>query len=220
MSRFQDFDEFLNEKQKEEKATHNAHIQALVKARAHFDPLIREIFALFKEYYETILTPRRKLILVMKRKEDVPRDMDEEKPSYIYRINLVARQIVPMAFDLSYVVGEHHLTPKKLTQHDWHPHVALQFELALEYTDETSYSDKVKIRVTMKAWGDIQIEEKPLSSHITLSHMDAYSLPYMELKLENKTLSNQDFVKEIESALIFITPNVLNHSQEVWGKEL
>ena len=155
MSRFTDFDEFLR---RQEKASDES-VKRLQQSRDSHDPLIREVFRVFQEYFDTVIKPRKDYFVVAKKKEFLPTSHQTRSgitPYYMYRINLVPKDTLPLSLTPLTVTNSDFLKPGDVSKDDWHPYVALQFDIALhDAVDE----ERLIPSVIFRLWGELEKED-------------------------------------------------------------
>lgn len=155
MSRFSDFDEFLR---RQEKAADES-IKKLQQSRDDYDALIREIFRVFQEYFDTVIKPRKNYFVIAKKKEALPQSHHHRSgvtPYYLYRINLVPKDTLPLSLTPLTVTNSDFVKPGEVSKNDWHPYVALQFDIALhDAVDEERLIPSVSLRL----WGELGKED-------------------------------------------------------------
>lgn len=219
MSRFNDYDEFLRTQSTKQKNLQEELREKLKKSRDRLDPWIDETFSLFKEYIETILLPRREYLMIFKKRASLQRieTTTNTNPYFIYRINLIPREILPGAFDPSDVVSKNHLSLNEITIHDWHFDISLQFDLSLFDTFDASgkvLTGKLEPRLFLRTWGKLPDEESMLiNPHVSVSYLCAWKLTYTEIVIQGDT---RDLQSDLENTLMMLTPRVLAHLEEVW----
>jgi hypothetical protein len=209
MSSFSDFDEFLRDQESSKKQSEKEKSEKLNATRAHFDPFVSDIFRLFKEYYDTIILPRRKFHMIFKKKETL-KAASRDEPQFLYRINLVPVEILPLAFDPGSHPFKDHLAFHYITKNDWHFDVSLQLNLAFFESDTAL----LEPRITLCVWGNPkQKEHEILPIMVTQENLTAWTLPYTRFTLNGPA----DEIKTLfEKILILITPQVFAHLEEVW----
>jgi hypothetical protein len=219
MSRFDDYDEFLKTQASNQKNLQEELKEKIIKSRTQLDPWIEGIFSLLKEYIETILMPRRGFLMILKKRESL--DKIETKtnanPYFVYRINLIPKELLPGAFDPTDVIGENHFTPNHVTENDWHFDVSMQFDLLLFDTyDEMNHSltGNLEPRFFLRTWGKLTTEQSMLMNpHISISYPKAWKQIYTEIEIRG---NNQELPRSLEDTLMILTPRVLAHLEEVW----
>lgn len=217
MSYFADFDEFLKTQTSEKQKAQTQHVQNIRQSRQNLDPFINETFYLFKEYFEKILTPRHPYFLILKKKEIID-PITKDTPVFLYRVNIIPKQLLPGAFNPAYSFGSTHLTPREITDQDWHFHVSLQYDLALydTYDEKTkTYSGKLSPYVFLRTWGNLEEEKQSLaSSALTITTDTAWKMSYTQIKISQ---GKDELIEEYKNALFVVTPRVFSHLEEVWG---
>lgn len=207
MSLFDDFADFLNREENERQQTENGKTKKLLEDRKAYDRLMRAVFTEVREYYQTILRPRRDLFLVFKKDTETEKDREQY---FLYRINVIAQDSVPLGLDLRYATTPY-LVPEKITQDDWHSNVAFQMSIFLR----PAASGYVLV-FTGRVWGEIE-SATPISSEISLVSAKKRRLPYTDFLIETKTPGDNEFVEHVEKILTAATPNILDHRSIVWG---
>ncbi|GEM_PF-3702998 len=221
MSYFSDFDEFLKSQEKSQQEDHSEHIQKILKSRMKQDTTIRSLMDMFKEYYETIIKPRKASLLILKKQEKVPQKTPqkyEAAPYFLYRINVIPTDFLPAAFDPAYATLPY-LVSGNITRDDWHANVTMQFDISLVdswNTNQATYTGELFPMVTIKTWGTIQTDMgELLSSEIHVSHAVESRLPYTQLFIDGQT---QQVSEKVKHALMVATPYVFSHRSVVWKK--
>lgn len=203
MSDFSDFDEFLRFHEYAKRQSQNAFTQQIIQNRKDKDPLIKNVFTLFKEYHQTIVSPRTHSFLVFKKHEEISLSV-----YFLYRIQVIPTDFLPLAFDLRYTHLPY-LQSGKITSDDWYPNVAMQFDLKLQDVTLTPSID-------IKVWGRLEEDaQKPLSANIKLLYAKDWSFPYTRLTIQSKT----EPLKQTKEALMLITSQLLKHREVVWKKK-
>lgn len=212
MSSFTDFDEFLKSQDSSKKKAEEETLEKIKKSRIQIDPFVSDIFSLFKDYYDTIILPRRSFHMIFKKKENLQKTEYKDKPYFLYRINLVPVEILPLSFDPSSHPGRDHLSWKHITEHDWHFDVSMQFTLALYASDEPL---ALMPEITIHTWGNIDQEKSNalIPGGMSISYLTAWHLPYTRIELRGQ---EDEVKKNFTETLMVITPRILSHLEEVW----
>lgn len=229
MSHFSDFDDFLNREEEERNKHQTQHTKAVLQSRKDLDPVIREILELFKEYFETILLPRKPLVMILKKSEVFQKDLEEpngkwktgngKSSYYLYRINLIDKDMLLPVFDATAVVDAGFFQSNKITKHDWHAYVALQFDLELVDTKnyQGEYSGNLQPEVAIRIWGRVKEDKSmPFPASVKLSYQPDGKLTFAQLTIKQDQTINE-FVQTIKHVLMLITPQVFQHEEEVWN---
>lgn len=223
MSQFSDFDEFLRNKEEEETKHHSQYVQTVLQSRKELDPLLRDLFALFKEYFETILTPRKPLVMILKKQETAIHTIHQDhlnKPYYLYRINLNDQDMLLPAFEWTAIVNEGFFRSEEITKHDWHPYVAMQLDIAFFDTKDARanrYTGQLYIAVTIRIWGEITSgQQTMLPSGTQMETGSDYKLPFIQMRVSGKGLSEDQMKQQVTALLMLCTNNVLHHDENVW----
>src|SRR6266571_7747964 len=211
MSRFTDFDEFLRGQDSKKQQAQQEQTEKVKQARRQLDPWIQEIFAAFKEYYETILLQRREYLLILKKDASIATKKDETTAEFLYRANLIPREILSAAFDPSWTHAQNHLTLGEITEHDWHFDVSLQLDVTLVYSD---VSEKFTPEISLRVWGKLPDDSsKMLPASMHVSYKTAWRHEYTEIHITGEPKQLQiDF----EQTLMLLTPQIFSHLEEVW----
>ncbi len=211
MSRFTDFDEFLRTQDSQKQQAKKEQTEKIKQTRKQLDPWIQEIFSAFKEYYETILLQRREYFLILKKREALETKKDQAMAMFLYRLNLIPREILPAAFDLSSRHQDNHLTMHMVTEHDWHFDVSFQFDVMLTYLPQ---SEIFTPEITLRVWGELPYDaSKMLPASMHVAYKTAWRHHYTEMQIMGEPKQLQ---KEFEQTLMLLTPQILSHLEEVW----
>lgn len=214
MSRFVDLDDLL--RAKEEEKQHEAEFRKRTEAsRTVHDPLLHRAFDVFKDFWQTVLLPRKPLNAIAKKKEEIPTDVKKRTnldPYFHYLVSLIPADRLPVQD------GEYLWMEPDINGFDWHPNVALQFTARLHDTYDhraKQYTGNLKPEFVIKAWGIVRPEQNSvLPSNMRIGHENAFYLNYTYIWIDCDSP-----IQEIESSLIhaftLLTPLVLNHSQTV-----
>lgn len=219
MSRFTDYDEYLRTQASNKKTLQDEIREKLKKSRKSMDVWIDETFSLVKEYIETILLPRRDFLMILKKRESLENIelYNNDEPYFIYRINLIPREILPGAFDPSDVVEKNHFTLNEITLHDWHFDVSMQFDLSLFDTFDRNnkiVTGNLEPRLFLRTWGKLPDEQSMLvNPHLTIDYLKKWKLTYTEIIIRGNM---RDLPGDLENTLLMLTPRVLAHLEEVW----
>lgn len=209
MSVFEDFSEFLEQEEIEKQQQASAKIKKLLTAREEYDDLMRGAFAQIREYYQTILKPRQDLFLVFKKDTSTE---DNKDTYFVYRVNIIAQDSVPLGLDLRYATTPY-LIPGKLTPNDWHANVALEVTVFLKRKAEDTFS----LTFTCQIWGTLK-SATPLTKEITIETEEKRHLPTTILTTEAESPKDTIFLRHVEEMLTMATANVLTHREIVWKR--
>lgn len=210
MSRFSDFDDFLHKQERHAGET----IKRLQQSRDEHDLLLRELLRVFQEYYDEIIQPRRDLFVIAKKAESLPQHTEKRTgitPYYLYRINLVPKDTLPLSLTPFTVTNSDFLRPGVITTDDWHPYVALQFDVALhDSLTEEKLSPIVKIRL----WNEPAIETQALLEHpITMSLEKSALTKTTVITIPYEEANPHALVDRTTRVLMMLTPHVLTHGE-------
>lgn len=213
MSRFTDFDDFLHEKDQQQSKTNEDANEHVKKQRQTLDPWVSDIFWIFKDYYDTILAKRRQYHMIFKKKEFIPNKTHDDLAYFLYRINLVPVEILPLAFDPSSHRGRDHLSFNHITKYDWHFDVSLQINVTLTAKDVKN--ETLTPHIALTTWGSVPKSNVTLlPSDISFKTDTAWHLPYTIFTLSGKPSAIKD---QFEQTLILLTPYVFDHLETVWN---
>lgn len=212
MSRFSDYDEFLRSQTSQRRRSQEELAEKLKQSRKEFDPWIKEMFVLVKEYCSTILVPRQQYYLTMKKHESLFGEKNFEKELFfLYRLNLIPRDILPGEFDPTSRIAHNHTTPTIITDHDWHFDVSLEFDLALYCADQ---SGDLTPKLFLRTWGKLPEDESLLlPADLKVTYKTAWRHAYTEIEINGSPHKLQE---GLEKTLLLLTPRVLAHLEEVW----
>lgn len=227
MSHFSDFDDYLNEKDKEKAYRKSQYKFLIQQSRAALDPFLRTLFSLFKEYNETILQPRKEHFVILKKQEEIPENYPSKKERYLYflyRVNVLPRILFAQQFNPLYAMNEDYVTPNKITKNDWYLKVALQFDTLLSdiwNEEQHSFAGILLPTVRLRAWGVLNEKETALlTSPVSLSFETAWRKTYTELSLDITNPLESDWEQGVKELFMLITPLVFSHTQEVYGLDI
>ncbi len=221
MARFTDFNKFLNKQEDLQKTELDIHGQKIQQSRKKYDAFIKDVFKIVKDYYDEIIYPREKMHIILKKDENFLQKLQKgnaAEPFYTYLINFVPKKLFSLAFDPNYVIEKSYLFQNELTTSDWHPNVALQFELSLFDVWDNSkekFTGNLLPHICIRVWGEIKNSKNLIDKNLQIIHQKAWHHPYLELILKIEDNLNPE--KEIERLLMIIAPNVLFHRKEVFG---
>lgn len=207
MSLFEDFSDFLEREEIEKQQQASAKTKKLRATREEYDALMRQVFAKVQDYYQTILTPRLDLFLVFKKDTDIKNDNDTY---FLYRINIIAQDSVPLGLDLRYATTPY-LIPEKVTPDDWHANVALQVTVFFKRNTE----DTLSLVFTCQIWGILK-STTPLTKEIIIHTAEKRHLPVTTLTTKATGPRDTTFLRCVEEILTMATTNVLTHREIVW----
>lgn len=205
MSRFSDFDDFLK---RQEKAADDALLK-LQQSRDEHDLLIRELFRVFQEYHDKIIKPRKDYFVIAKKKEAFPQSQRLRtglSPYYLYRINLVPKDTLPLSVTPLTATNSEFLRPRKITKGDWHPYVAMQFDVALH---DTIVEEKLTPSIVLRIWGDLDVGQKPIEHPIVVAVEQTALTKTTVITIPYEPERPDALVDRTSRVLMMITPSIL-----------
>lgn len=226
MSRFNEFANYLNEKQFGQKRVLDFEFSKANNSRIEHQKIIYAAFSIFEDFYKTVLEPRVKPEILL-RKKDKPTDYDlinpnNTKPFYAYVVNLIPPvDKRPGGYEnAGYLPG---WVKPEITDNDnwgqWYPMSSMQFAVLLSpkyLHEEKTFSDKLELSVHMRAWGiiDIPKEKKLLSPNMYIRCGDGgWAKNSTDITINHNKLGN--FEESIIQSLILLAPNVIEHKKIV-----
>ncbi len=221
MSRFRDFNDFLDNQQELRNYEISSRGQKIQQARKKYDRVIKDSFNVLRDYYDEVIKVRNEMHLILKKDEDIKDKLQSQqidKPFYTYLVNFVPKDLLPLAFEPSYSYDGDYLSLGKTTSSDWYLKVALQFEVSLFEIIENKkeFTGNLMPHIYIRVWGKLREESKNIIGYnIGISYHKAWRHIYLQLALKNDAISTVE--KEIERLLMVVTPNVLCHKKEVFN---
>jgi len=209
MSRFSDFDDFL----KRQKRASDESINKLQQSRDDHDLLIRELFRVFQEYFDTVIKPRKDYFVIAKKKELLPSSHEKRSssaPYYLYRINLVPKDTLPLSVT-PYAASGDYLKPGEILGGDWHPYVAIQFDVSLH---DVVSEEKLSPKVTLRFWGNFEgKQDTPIEHPINVSLVKTALTESTVITIPHEFENPDALVDRTSRVLMMITPSVLASRQ-------
>lgn len=217
MSYFSDFDDFLKRQEEQKKQNLNDHRNNVLKSRKDASLLLEDLLTVFKEFNEKIIQPRKPHFVILKKHEELPKFPDND-PYFLYRVNVIPKDLYVAAYDPNLEPGENHLKSGKITKHDWHPHVAMQYDIAFfDTTVDKKQTGLLQPTVIIKVWGNIN-QKALISPFLNLSVNHYWGRDYTQAKIQN--LNEQQLKEDTVNVLTAFTPKIFEHHKEVLGLDI
>lgn len=219
MTQFKDLEQYLQDEEAARQMVEEERARKLLEARDGHIPALRKAYAVFGDFYVTILKPRGYRIFPRKKEGLTPnelRNLNDRTVLYAYAANVVSPRSEqpypsdwdPMAIWLNPVIGE-------LDYHVWHPNVALHFATTIT-PKPRSRGEGTDLSVEVRAWGRVEVDANALAEQgMTLSYQDAGWNSYATFV----TLHPKDdrLEQQVEAGLRLVTPNVIHHKEAFRG---
>jgi hypothetical protein len=214
MSQFKDLEQQLQGAEAARQQTEEERLKKLLEARDRHLPALQRAYAVFGDFYATLLAPRG--YRAFPRRKDGP-TLNEQRyvygstAFYAYVANVVSpssQRPYPndedrLAHALNPVIGEDH--------HIWHPNIALHFASTLT-PNPKSQGEVMDLSVEVRAWGRVEVNPSDLAEQgMVISYSDAgwnRHATFITLQPEEEKIEQQ-----VGTALRIVIPNVINHKE-------